>query len=253
MSYVKQGKTWQLIALGDSTHAGEEPTKFHWDGAQLWAGGKVVQPQSGFKQMNGIYASLGRMNGDVYQKWRMLFTGQYGNKHKAGNKAPIKENQGGSSGFAYKGYAFEIRAYVGGRHNKVVYIDQKDGMKLKIRDRKNNNEERFFFDKISRTLHWMNDDKISVAAVKKNGKYQLIGRKTEGTTPEWFAMPARNGVIELTADKNFLWRVQGSSNANGTPISIEQSNGDRNWRQNGNYFSVVYRGPSNITPKSFLT
>jgi len=66
-------------------------------------------------------------------------------------------------------------------------------------------------------------------------------------------MPAAHGIIQVSADKNYVWGVKGSKNADGTPITIQKSTGSKNWRKNGNYFQVVYRGPAKITPKSYLT
>lgn len=58
MSYVKQGTSWQLIALGESEHAGRQPHDIKFDGTYLWAMCMVVAPQSNMPSTNDIYLSL---------------------------------------------------------------------------------------------------------------------------------------------------------------------------------------------------
>lgn len=163
--------------------------------------------------------------------WDVSYTNKFGNRHRPGrNGVPIDKSQSGSWGFNRGGASFEIRTYQG----KVLYIDQKDSMALKVRNRRNNNEERFYFDAKSKSIRWVRNPSISIAAeFQQDGRYRLIGRKTTATSPEWFSKPGRGGIIMLTANKNYIWRA---SNSEGSKVTIVKGKGDRNWKANGTYF-----------------
>ena len=58
MSYVKQGTSYQLIALEDTENAGIQPHDIVFDGKFLIAMDQVVAPQTNLGSTNGIYVSL---------------------------------------------------------------------------------------------------------------------------------------------------------------------------------------------------
>jgi len=112
----------------------------------------VVSPQSNLAYSNGLYVSLTEPSHtrDTVQMWRLSYTNKYGNKHRATGKGlAIDRAQGQSWGFQPRGSnSFEIRTHAG----KVLYIDARARMAVKVRSRKNNAEERFFFDRKTKTI-----------------------------------------------------------------------------------------------------
>ena len=136
--------------------------------------------------------------------WSIQYSNKFGNRHKpVGGAVAVDTQQTKSWNFGINVPGFEIRTFSG----KVLYIDQED-MRVKVRSRLNNVQERFFYDTVSKTIKWQGNSEISIAAeFQKDGSYKLIGRKTQGSAPEWFTRPNNKGVVMLSANKNFIWRA----------------------------------------------
>jgi hypothetical protein len=227
ISYVQQGSSFELIALEDTQKEGGHPTEFKYDGSFFWAEGKVVQTQGGYDRMNNIGASLGPITGERFQMWTLVNTNVYANKVKANQqKSKIDTANGGSFGF--KGLAtFSIKD----QNGRVVSLDTK--LAVKMKKSTGAASEKFFFDEKSKTLKWKRDPKISLAVQpQQDGTYKLIGTETTGTALELFTKPGANGIIQLSANKDFVWKVVKDC------VFLTTAEGCTNWKKNGAFFSI---------------
>lgn len=130
-----------------------------------------------------MYISLARFDGSKDQQWDIVYTNQYGNKDKGGEMTPVDATTDGCWLSAPKMMLFSITSNTG----KALYIDLKDGNKVKARKPLGNPEEVFYCDQEKRAVIWMGDEKMSLA-VKKDQiqSFNVVGHPTSGTAPEWF-------------------------------------------------------------------
>jgi len=103
-----------------------------------------------------------------------------------------------------RGY-FEIRA----RNGYVVHV-QSNG-RVTLRRRNGATDQQFFFDPRTKTITSRRYRNLSLASKSSGGnRYRLIARRTQRTSPELFTRPGSRGVIQMAANKNFVWRASGS-------------------------------------------
>jgi hypothetical protein len=97
----------------------------------------------------------------------------------------------------------------------------------------------FYFDTNTKTITSRKFKGISLASQEIGAnKFKLVARKTQRTTPELFTKPSTGGIIQLAANKNFVWR------ADDNEVNIVQGDGDMNWKQARTYFQIVPVGRS---------
>lgn len=163
-----QGSTNQMIALGESQNVGRVPGDFAFDGTFLWINGLVAQAQGGYMNTNNVHVSLNQITGQPAQMWTMKFT------NIKANKQPSKQKPAATSsnwGWDTNGF-FEIRSFNG----QVVYIN---GNTVGLRNRANNADEQFFFDRNTKTIVSRRNRKVSLAVKEvSNGHYRLVARNT---------------------------------------------------------------------------
>lgn len=195
---------------------------------------QVVAPQTNLPKVNDLYVSLTHPSHNPAQIWTISYSAKSADKASpSGQCTPINKDFSGSWGFNAQSTGFEIRTFNG----RVLYVDPADKYSLKVRSRQNNDDEVFFYDTQSKTIKWKKDNLISIAAeFQKDGSYRLVGRRTQGTTPEWFAKPAGSGIIMLAANKNYIWKAP---NRDGARVTVVKGTGSLNWKNNGNYFKLV--------------
>lgn len=183
-----------MIALGQSQDAGRTCADVKYDGTFLWINGKVAQPQSGYS-INNIHVSMNDMNGHNNQRWRIQHTNLYANKQRSRQAIQTADN---SWGWETNGF-FEIRAYNG----QVLYVQ---GNRVGLRRRSGNANEQFFFDAKTKTIVSKANRGVSLASEEiGKDRYRLVARKTQRTSPELFTRPGRAGLVQLAANKNFVW------------------------------------------------
>lgn len=223
---VQQGCSAQMVAMGQSGDTGSTCANTKWDGVFLWVNGKVAQPQAGYTHTNNLQVSLNDLSGSRIQQWTLRYTGVMANRQRSRSQ-PSRADA--SWGWQTSG-AFEIRAYNG----QVVYV-QRNG-RVGLRNRRGGADEQFYFDSRTKTLVSRMDRRLSLAS-KEIGKnrFRLIARSTQRTSPELFSRPGTNGIVQMAANKNMVWRADGNG------ISIVPGNGDRHWSRSRTYFSVVRR------------
>jgi hypothetical protein len=223
---AKQGCQTHLIALGQSSATGRNCAEVKFDGTFFWVNGQVAQPTGGYTKTNNIQISLNEMNGNIAQRWRIKYSNTRANRQKSRQQsAPATSNWG----WEQKKF-FEIRAYNG----QVVFVD-KNG-RVGLRRRQNNADEQFAFDAKSKTIVSRRNRQFSLASKQVgNARFKLVARKTQRTSNELFTRPSNAGIVQMAANKNYVWRVDGNS------ISIVPGNGSRNWRRSRTYFQTVNR------------
>lgn len=213
-----------MVALGQSEDTGKVCADIKFDGTFLSVNGKMAQPQSGYLNTNNLYVSLNDLSGARHQQWTLRNTGEDAER-KRSKQAPSKSD---AWGFDSKNH-FEIRAYNG----QVVYVR---GGQVGIRNRQNNADEQFIFNAGSKTIVSRRDSRVSLASKEiGNGRFKLVARRTERTSAELFNKPNSGGIIQMAANKNYVWRADGNG------VSIVKANGDRNWRRARTYFQAVRR------------
>lgn len=224
---VQQGCSTQLISLGQSQDAGRTCADVKYDGTFLWINGKVAQPQGGYLKTNNIHISMTEMTGMSAQRWTIKHSNVMANKQKSKQERPKSSS---SWGFETKGF-FEIKAYNG----QVLFVE-KDG-KIALRTPKGTAEEQFAFDGKTKTIvsRAFKGYSLSSQQVGKD-RFRLTARKTQRTSPELFTKPGKGGIIQMAANKNYVWRVDKKG------ISIVPGNGNRNWKKSRTYFQLVNRG-----------
>jgi hypothetical protein len=221
---VQQGCATQMITLGQSGDAGRTCTEVKFDGTFLWINGKVAQPQSGYTNTNNMHVSLNELSGAPAQRWVMSKTNIDARRSRS-RSSPGKAD----STFGWQRGYFEIRASNG----YVVHV-QSNG-RVSLRRRNGATDQQFFFDQRTKTITSRRYRNLSLASKSAgSNRYRLIARRTQRTSPELFTRPGTRGVIQMAANKNFVWRSNGSS--------VEIIRGNGRYNRNPTYFTTVTRG-----------
>lgn len=223
---VQQGCGTQMVSLGASEDAGRTCADAKFDGTFLWMNGKVAQPQGGYMKTNNIHIALSDMNGEMSQRWVLKKLGVNVKTTKSRQSLPAAD---GSMGWP-AGRPFEIRATRGQAvtvaSNGRVYLRRRNGAA----------DQQFFFDTRTKTIQSRRFRGLALTSAKSGkDRFRISAKKVTRTSPQLFTKPTSAGIVQMAANKNFVWKATNSS------LMVVRGNGDRNWNRSRTYFQTVNR------------
>jgi len=222
---TQQGCGTQMIALGKSEDAGRTCGDVKFDGTFLWMNGKVAQPQSGYLKTNNIQISLSNINGHVSQRWALKNSGINAKSRKSKQSTPAPDSTWGWP----KG-SFEIRA-PGGKAVQVL-----SNGRVILNRRTGGTDQQFVFDAKTKTVVSRRFNGVSLTSVKSGkDRFKIVAKKTTRTSPQLFTRPSSGGIVQMAANKNYVWKATNNS------LVVVKGNGDRNWNRSRTYFQAVKR------------
>lgn len=223
---VQQGCSAQMVSMGKSGDTGNTCGSTKWDGSFLWVNGKVAQPQSGYILTNNVNIALNDLSGEKFQQWTLRYSGIMANRQRSRARPSQADPYWG---FQRGGY-FEIRS----NNGHVITLSGNNRVYLQGRTGRAN--QQWTFDANTKTIRSRANGGL-VLASKQIGRnrFRLVAQRQTRASPELFYKPSGNGIINMAANKNMVWRRDGNS------VSIVPGNGDRNWGRSRTYFGFVRR------------
>lgn len=175
---------------------------------------------------NNIHISLNDITGEHSQRWNLKKTGINARRTKSRQSQKAAD---GTWGWP-KGRPFEVRATQG----KVVTVASNG--RVYLRSRTGGADQQFFFDARTKTIQSRRFRGLALTSVKSGkDRFRVVAKKVTRTSPQLFTRPSSGGIVQMAANKNFVWRATNSS------LIVVRANGDRNWNRSRTFFQTVNR------------
>jgi hypothetical protein len=223
MGYTMQGDSFQFIALGETEPVGTSLTNIKYDVSFIWLNDRVVQPQAGYTNVHGMTVSLNSLTGKKYQHWNIMNTNSFARSAQAPRRVAANNKRNNAW---QEGVYFNINVNNG---NQLTV--SRNGRVTVARPNRGNRNHQFYVDENSKVIRNLGTG-LALSAEQRKGKMVLIARRPTRTASEYFSRPSKAGVVQMSANKDYVWKLNVGRNT----IEIVKGDGSHNWSTTGTYF-----------------